>query len=141
MDLYNVTGFLIHRTDVKLTNYFTKQLKPYHVTPEQWSIICYLDSDRALTQKEIAEAIDRDQTTVVRMIHSLERKGMVRRVLNDQDKRSHYLYLSEKGADLKQQLLVTVKDAHNFVTRGLDSEELSQLKSLLNKLYSNVREE
>ncbi|MGG4484132.1 MarR family winged helix-turn-helix transcriptional regulator [Paenibacillus xylanilyticus] len=141
MDLYNVTGFLIHRTDVKLTNYFTKQLKPYHVTPEQWSIICYLDSDRALTQKELAEAIDRDQTTVVRMIHSLERKGMVHRVLNDQDKRSHYLYLSEKGADVKQQLLVTVKDAHDYVTRGLDTEELSQLKSLLNKLYSNVREE
>lgn len=140
MDLYNVTGFLIHRTDVKLTNYFTKQLKPYHVTPEQWSIICYLDSDRALTQKELAEAIDRDQTTVVRMIHSLERKGMVRRVLNDQDKRSHYLYLSEKGADVKQQLLVTVKDAHDYVTRGLDTEELSQLKSLLNKLYSNVEE-
>lgn len=52
MDLYNITGFLIHRTDVKLTNYFTKQLKPYKVTPEQWSIISCLDIDKAMTQKE-----------------------------------------------------------------------------------------
>ena len=141
MDLYNVTGFLIHRTDVKLTNYFTKQLKPYHVTPEQWSIICYLDSDKPLTQKELAEAIDRDQTTVVRMIHSLERKGMVSRVLNDQDKRSHKLYLSQKGADIKQQLLVTVQEAHNYVTRGLDHEDVAQLKILLQKLYTNVEED
>ncbi|PQP81012.1 MarR family transcriptional regulator [Paenibacillus sp. PCH8] len=139
MDLYNVTGFLIHRTDVKLTNYFTKQLKPYEVTPEQWSIICYLDIDKAMTQKELAEAIDRDQTTVVRMIHSLERKGMVRRILNDQDKRSHHLYLSPKGEAIKQRLLLTVKDAHDYVTRGINPEELNQLKSILEKLYSNVQ--
>ncbi|KQY94682.1 MarR family transcriptional regulator [Paenibacillus sp. Root52] len=139
MDLYNVTGFLIHRTDVKLTNYFTKQLKPYEVTPEQWSIISYLDTDKAMTQKELAEAIDRDQTTVVRMIHSLERKGMVRRIVNDQDKRSHHLYLSPKGEEVKQRLLLTVKDAHNYVTRGLEPEELDQLKVILEKLYTNVQ--
>lgn len=141
MDLYNVTGFLIHRTDVKLTNYFTKQLKPYEVTPEQWSIISYLDTDKAMTQKELAEAIDRDQTTVVRMIHSLERKGMVRRIVNDQDKRSHHLYLSPKGEEVKQGLLLTVKDAHNYVTRGLELEELDQLKVILDKLYKNVQED
>ena len=140
MDLYNVTGFLIHRTDLKLTNYFIKQLKPYEVTPEQWSIISYMDIDKAMTQKELAEAIDRDQTTVVRMIHSLERKGMVRRIVNDQDKRSHHLYLSPKGAEVKQKLLLTVKDAHNYVTRGIEPEELDQLKAILEKLYMNVRE-
>ena len=65
MDLYNITGFLIHRTDVKLTNYFTKQLKPYKVTPEQWSIISCLDMDKAMTQKELAEAIDPGSNNVV----------------------------------------------------------------------------
>lgn len=140
MDLYNVTGFLIHRTDVKLTNYFTKQLKPYEVTPEQWSIICYMDTDKSTTQKELAEAIDRDQTTVVRMIHSLERKGMVRRIINDQDKRSHNLYLSPKGDEIKQSLLLTVKDAHDYVTRGIEPEELNHLKSILEKLYTNVQD-
>ncbi|GGH51078.1 MULTISPECIES: MarR family winged helix-turn-helix transcriptional regulator [Paenibacillus] len=141
MDLYHITGFLIHRTDVKLTNYFTKQLKPYEVTPEQWSIISYLDPDKAMTQKELAEAIDRDQTTVVRMIHSLERKGMVRRMMNDQDKRSHHLYLSSKGQEVKERLLLTVKEAHDHVTRGLEPDELDQLKVTLDKLYRNVRED
>lgn len=66
-----------------LTNFFTKQLKPYEITPEQWGIISVLDGDRATTQKELAEAIDRDQTTVVRMIHSLEKKEIVERKLNE----------------------------------------------------------
>ncbi len=42
--------------------------------------------------KELAEAIDKDRTTVVRMIQSMERKGIVKKALNDQDRRSHNLF-------------------------------------------------
>ncbi len=89
MNLHDLIGYLVHRTDVKMTNYFTKKLKPFGVTPEQWGIISVLCSQRATTQKELAEAIDKDQTTVVRMIQSMERKGIVKKDLNEQDRRSH----------------------------------------------------
>ncbi|MCI2256152.1 MarR family winged helix-turn-helix transcriptional regulator [Domibacillus sp. PGB-M46] len=135
MDLHDLIGYLIHRTDVKMTNYFTKRLKPYGVTPEQWSIVSILCSQKGTTQKELAEAIDKNQTTVVRMIHSMERKGIVKKTFNDEDRRSHYLFLTEKGEDIKKTILPVVKDAHHFVTINLSKEELEQLKSLLNKLY------
>ncbi|SIR55567.1 transcriptional regulator, MarR family [Peribacillus simplex] len=135
MDLQDLIGYLIHRTDVKMTNYFTKRLKPYEVTPEQWGIISVLCSQKGTTQKELAEAIDKDQTTIVRMIQSMEKKGVVMKSFNDQDRRSHYLFLTEKGDDIKQTILPVVKDAHHFVTSNLSEEEIQQLKSLLNKLY------
>ncbi|WP_079911040.1 MarR family winged helix-turn-helix transcriptional regulator [Paenibacillus sp. 32352] len=141
MKLFELTGFLIHRTDVKLTNYFTKKLKPYKVTPEQWGIISVLDDQRATTQKELAEAIDRDQTTVVRMIHSLEKKGIVKRVLNDSDRRSHHLFLTDQGSELKTKLMPDVTSAHDYVTRTLNEDELHQLHKLLSKLYGNVQDE
>lgn len=102
MNLHQLTGFLVHRTDVKMTNYFMRTLRPYDITPDQWGIISILDTERAVNQKQLAEAIDRDQTTVVRMIHSLERKEMIKKVANLEDKRSHHLYLSTKGADIKK---------------------------------------
>ncbi|AKO93070.1 MarR family transcriptional regulator [Priestia filamentosa] len=135
MDLHDLTGYLIHRTDVKLTNYFTKKLKPYGVTPEQWSIISILDDQRGTTQKELVEAIDKNQTTIVRMVHSMEKKGLVKRIFNEQDRRSHYLFLTEKGAETKKTISPAVKDAHLFVTRQLSNEEVDQLKTLLNKVY------
>lgn len=138
MNLHDLAGHLLHRTDVKLTNYFIKKLKPYRVTPKQCGIISVLDSQRGTTQKELAEFIDKNQTTVVRMIHSLERKGIVKKTFNDGDRRSHYLFLTEKGEDLKNTLLPVVKDAHDFVMSNLSTEEIQQLKSLLNKLYDNV---
>ncbi|MHA6261351.1 MarR family winged helix-turn-helix transcriptional regulator [Sporosarcina sp. CAU 1771] len=135
MNLNNLTGYLIHRTDVKMTNYFTKRLKPYGVTPEQWSIISILCHQNGTTQKELAEAIDKDQTTVVRMIQSMERKGLVKKTFNAQDKRSSYLKLTEKGTEIKKIVLPIVKDAHQFVTNNLSEKELQHLQTLLNKLY------
>ncbi|KOR79306.1 MarR family transcriptional regulator [Bacillus sp. FJAT-21352] len=136
MELHDLTGYLIHRTDVKLTNYFTKKLKPYGVTPEQWSIINILDDQKGTTQKELAEAIDKNQTTIVRMIHSMGKKGLIKRIFNEQDRRSHYLFLTEKGAEIKKTISPVVKDAHLFVTRQLSDEEIDQLKTLLNKVYN-----
>ncbi|MFD1927888.1 MarR family winged helix-turn-helix transcriptional regulator [Sporosarcina siberiensis] len=136
MDLHNLIGFLIHRTDVKMTNYFTKRLKPYDVTPEQWSIISILCDQSGTTQKELAEAIDKDQTTVVRMIQSMVRKGLVKKTINVQDKRSYYLYLTEKGTQIKKTVLPVVTEAHQSVTSNLSKEEVQQLQSLLNKLYA-----
>lgn len=92
MNLHDLIGYLVHRTDVKMTNYFTKKLKPFGVTPEQWGLLVFFCSQRATTQKELAEAIDKDQTTVVRMIQSMERKGIVKKDLNEQDRRSHNLF-------------------------------------------------
>ncbi|MFC9448594.1 MarR family winged helix-turn-helix transcriptional regulator [Bacillus cereus] len=135
MNLHDLLGYLVHRTDVKMSNYFTKRLKPYGVTPEQWGIISVLSSQRGTTQKELAEAIDKDQTTVVRMIQSMERKEIVKKALNDQDRRSHNLFLTEKGDELKKTILPVVQDAHNFVTSKLSEEEIEQLKTFLNKLY------
>lgn len=136
MNLHDLIGYLIHRNDVKMTNYFIKKLKPYGVTPEQWSIISVLSTYKVTTQKELAEAIDKNQTTVARMIQSMERKNIVKRTFNEQDRRSHDLILTKKGADLKSELLPVVTDAHNFVTSNLSVSETKQLKQLLDKLYN-----
>ncbi|MDG0058339.1 MarR family winged helix-turn-helix transcriptional regulator [Priestia sp. P5] len=131
MDLLDLTGHLIHRTDVKVMNYFKQKLKPYGMTPVRWSIINVLD-----TQKELAEAIDKKQTTIVEMIYAMEGKGLIKRTFSERDRRLHYLFLTEKGEEIKKTLSPLVKDAHLFVTRQLSDEEVKQLKTLLNKIYN-----
>jgi DNA-binding MarR family transcriptional regulator len=136
MDLHDLIGFLVHRTDVKMTNYFTKRLKPYGVTPEQWGIISILCTHEGTTQKELAVAIDKDQTTVARMIQSMEKKEIVKKIFNSQDRRSQYLFLTEKGDEIKKTILPVVIDAHQSVTSNLNEEEILHLKTLLNKLLN-----
>ncbi|MGU3393773.1 MarR family winged helix-turn-helix transcriptional regulator [Priestia sp. D51] len=139
MDLHDFTSHLIHRTDVRAMNYFKKKLKPYGMTPVRWSIISVLDSHKGITQTELAEAIDKKQTTIVDMIYAMEEKGLIKRMYSERDRRLHYLFLTEKGEELKKTLLPLVKDAHLFVTRQLSDEENTQLKTLLNKVYNGIQ--
>ncbi|MGG1073820.1 MarR family winged helix-turn-helix transcriptional regulator [Priestia megaterium] len=139
MDLYDLTVHLIHRTDVRVMNYLKKKLKPYGMTPVRWSIISVLDSQKGITQTELAEAIDKKQTTIVEMIYAMEEKGLIKRMYSERDRRLHYLFLTEKGEELKRTLSPLVKDAHLFVTRQLSNEENTQLKTLLNKVYNGIQ--
>jgi DNA-binding MarR family transcriptional regulator len=139
MNLHDLTSHLIHRTDVRAMNYFKKKLKPYGMTPVRWSIISVLDSQKEITQTELAEAIDKKQTTIVEMIYAMEEKGLIKRMYSERDRRLHYLFLTEKGEELKKTLSPFVKDAHLFVTRQLSDEENTQLKTLLNKVYNGIQ--
>ena len=139
MNLHDLTSHLIHRTDVRAMNYFKKKLKPYGMTPVRWSIISVLDSQKGITQTELAEAIDKKQTTIVEMIYAMEEKGLIKRMYSERDRRLHYLFLTEKGEELKKTLSPLVKDAHLFVTRQLSDEENTQLKTLLNKVYNGIQ--
>ncbi|SDC14202.1 transcriptional regulator, MarR family [Priestia aryabhattai B8W22] len=139
MDLHDLTSHLIHRTDVRAMNYFKKKLKPYGMTPVRWSIISVLDSQKGITQTELAEAIDKKQTTIVEMIYAMEEKGLIKRMYSERDRRLHYLFLTEKGEELKKTLSPLVKDAHLFVTRQLSDEENTQLKTLLTKVYNGIQ--
>ncbi|KJL02392.1 MULTISPECIES: MarR family winged helix-turn-helix transcriptional regulator [Priestia] len=139
MDLHDLTSHLIHRTDVRAMNYFKKKLKPYGMTPVRWSIISVLDSQKGITQTELAEAIDKKQTTIVEMIYAMEEKELIKRMYSERDRRLHYLFLTEKGEELKKTLSPLVKDAHLFVTRQLSDEENTQLKTLLNKVYNSIQ--
>ena len=139
MNLHDLTSHLIHRTDVRAMNYFKKKLKPYGMTPVRWSIISVLDSQKGISQTELAEAIDKKQTTIVEMIYAMEEKGLIKRMYSERDRRLHYLFLTEKGEELKKTLSPFVKDAHLFVTRQLSDEENTQLKTLLNKVYNGIQ--
>jgi len=139
MDLHDLTSHLIHRTDVRAMNYFKKKLKPYGMTPVRWSIISVLDSQKGITQTELAEAIDKKQTTIVDMIYAMEEKELIKRMYSERDRRLHYLFLTERGEELKETLSPLVKDAHLFVTRQLSDEENTQLKTLLNKVYDGIQ--
>ena len=139
MDLHDLTSHLIHRTDVRAMNYFKKKLKPYGMTPVRWSIISVLDSQKGITQTELAEAIDKKQTTIVEMIYAMEEKGLIKRMYSERDRRLHYLFLTEKGEELKKTLSPLVEDAHLFITRQLSNEENTQLKTLLNKVYNGIQ--
>jgi len=131
-------GFIINRTNQKLSNYLTRKFKPYDITPEQWGLLNQLWEKDEITQKELSEKSIKDQTTITRILDKLEWKGLVRRQTSLEDRRSYLIFLTDMGRNLESKLVPIAYEALNEALQGLSEEEIKQLKVLLNKIFINV---
>lgn len=72
--------------------------------------------------------------TVTGIIQNLEKKGMVRRIPNPDDKRSKLLSLTERAIFMKEKLYSIGESIEKQVTANLSGEESSQLIELLKRI-------
>ncbi|OPX89876.1 MAG: Transcriptional regulator SlyA [Pelotomaculum sp. PtaB.Bin104] len=131
-------GFIISRTNQKLSNYLTRKFKPYDITPEQWGLLNRLWKKDGISQKELSEITIKDQTTVTRILDKLERKGFIKRQTCPNDRRSYLIFLTDTGRNLEDQLVSIAYEVLNEALQGISEKEIKQLKVLLNRIFINV---
>ncbi len=131
-------GFIISRTNQKLSNYLTRKFKPYDITPEQWGLLNRLWEKDGVSQKELSEISIKDQTTVTRILDKLERKGLIKRQTSPDDRRSFLIFLTDNGRSLENKLVPIAYEVLDEALQGLSEEEIKQMKLLLNKIFMNI---
>lgn len=131
-------GFIINRTNTRLKNEFHKNLRHYGITPEQWGLLGRLWETKGITQKELARLSSKDQPTTARILDKLERKGLVRREANPDDRRTFLIYLTEQGRGLQDKLVPIAVHTLQKAFYGFNDKEIKQLKVWLNRVYENL---
>jgi DNA-binding MarR family transcriptional regulator len=131
-------GFIISRTNQKLSNYLTRKFKSYDITPEQWGLLNRLWEKDGISQKELSEISIKDQTTVTRILDKLERKGLIKRQTSPDDRRSFLIFLTDTGRSLESKLVPIAYEVLDEALQGLSEEEIKQMKLLLNKIFMNI---
>lgn len=136
---YYPVGFLLSRTQAKLQNKFLKKLRPYKITPEQWVLLIELSEEKGISPTELSQISFRDKPYTTRLVDKLEKRGLVRREENQEDKRSSLLFLPKKGSDFKKEVLPVVLGINKWATETMSEEEVEQLRILLNKMYAQIK--
>ncbi len=134
----NSLGFIINRTNTRMKNNLLHHLKDYNVTPEQWAVLNRLWEREGVSPKELSELTSKDQPTTVRMLSKLKKKGFIRREVNPGDGRAYLIYLTEEGRALKDKLFPLAFEALDKSIKGIDEEQLDQVKIVLNKIFDNL---
>ncbi len=132
-------GFFISRTQSKLQKLFLQKLKPYGVTPEQWVLFARLSEKEGISPTDLSKTSLRDKPYTTRLIDKLEDKGLIRREESQNDKRSSLIFLTEKGGEIRKEILPIIAELNQWVMATISEEEVRQLKFLLNKLYDHVK--
>ncbi|MHC1790491.1 MarR family winged helix-turn-helix transcriptional regulator [Solidesulfovibrio sp.] len=133
-------GFLLVRTALKLRLLGNTILQDAgeDITVDQWGILNLLWEADGQTPVDLARRADKDKPNVTRLLKILEDKRLVVRKPDPKDRRSHRIHLTAAGNALKDKLLDLGVICLERACLGLSSQEVATLKSLLNRVYSNV---
>jgi len=138
LELDNYIGFILNNVTRKFSQFTVNFFKEYNITPEQAGIIRRLGEEEGITQKDLAIRMAKDQTNVTRLLDQLERKGLVMRNRNKDDKRSFLAYLTDEGKKLNEYIVPTEQEIMNIALRGISEEKKALLKEIISVITENI---
>lgn len=84
-----------------------------------------------LQVREISESLRMTRGAVSNRIDRLERDGLIDRTSNPRDRRSHFVALTPKGADLAERMYTAIHAVNASFFGGLTGSQVRQLAELL----------
>lgn len=136
-------GYIIGRTVQSVKNLTFREFKAnnFNITPEQWAVISYLHNEDGLYQKQIADFLFKDKPTVTRILDLLEKRNLIIRISDENDRRKFKIYLTQDGKDTVKKLIPIAEDVQNRLRENIAKEEIEVLKHILDKIYINANKE
>lgn len=132
-------AILVKKTALVIEKLSNHALTPYELTHTQYKILMllYRKQDQTLRQIDVENHFAMTNPTVTGIIQNLEKKGLVQRVPNPDDKRSKLLVLTERALSMRRELHALGEALEKQVTTNLTRQESQQLIKLLNKILAD----
>lgn len=140
MSVLEMAGHLIRRLHQQSTQVFTQrtQAAGYDLTPVQYAALEAIFENPGTDQKFVAELIGYDRATIGGVIDRLEKKGWVRRVVSEQDRRARELSLTAKGNSIRVALQPIVQDLQKEILLPLGQADQELWIQLTRKVVWNT---
>jgi len=74
--------------------------------------------------KEMADAMGKDKSAILRIIDVLEKKELVRRAVDQKDRRKKYLMVTKKGEQVIEEFLRIEAELRTELKEGLTKEDM-----------------
>jgi DNA-binding MarR family transcriptional regulator len=131
-------GFLLHDTARLLRRAFERRAKGTGLTRAQWAVLAYVARNEGSSQTALADMLDIEPITLVRLLDKLEAAGLVERRPDPADRRVRRLYLTPATGPLLEQMQELAAATREIALAGLSAAERQQLTDLLMKVRNNL---
>ena len=142
-DIDNSFGTIVHWAERALINRLNQNFRSggYDITVEQWRVLVNLWNREGQSQRELAEAVHKDKTGMTRILNGMEKRDLVVRTPDNADGRNNLIYLTRKGRELQQALVVLTRKTLDEALHGIAEEELERSKNVLRRVIRNLYEQ
>lgn len=127
-----MTNELLGTTVGKLRNKLHRLMKQRYaaeaevkLTVEEFILLNMIEAQTDQILQNIAVATGKNKSVVMRMIDSLEEKGLAKRTVNPEDRRENLLSITDKGAEVVTQYQAIEKRLSNDLLEGIPADEVA----------------
>ena len=106
---------------------------------EQMIILRLLHEEDGRPQHDMAMVTNRHKASLARLIDNLEKKNLVARLPDNEDKRVNRIFLTTQGRKFFQSTLPIMKEAMLELQQGLTETEITNLIDTLKKVQANMK--
>ncbi|MBD5128743.1 MAG: MarR family transcriptional regulator [Ruminococcaceae bacterium] len=113
-------------------------IKDTELSLGQPKILDYLREHNGSIQKDISAACHIEQASLTSVLNGMEKKGLIVRKKRDGDRRSLYVFLTEKGSEFAERIEAEFDNIEKSAMEGFSDKEKETLITLLSRMYGNI---
>jgi len=105
------------------------------LTIEQFGLLHAVNMKQEdMIQKDMAEMMGKDKSSILRIIDALEEKELVRRAPDKNDRRKNFVMVTKKGERVIDEYIRIEKELVEELQEGLTEQELQVFQKVLNHI-------
>ena len=115
------------------------KLKDLDIKRNFYSLILIEDGDGKITQQDLADLLDSDKVSVVRIVDYLSDKGYVKRMKDSSDRRKFRLTLTSKAEKELPLIREAISNLTRVALKGLSDEKIEEFYDTLYNIKKNLK--
>lgn len=128
-------GMMLRRLSAELfrvlKNRIREQVKIKLTIDEYGLLLAINKKGDDVIQKNMAEAMGKDQSVILKLTDSLEKKKLVKRIVGLNDRRKNFLTITKKGEEVLEQYMKIELDLMDELHQDIPSSEIENFHKIL----------
>jgi DNA-binding MarR family transcriptional regulator len=133
-------GFVLHEVARLLKRSFERKAKALGLTRSQWQTLVYLNVHEGIYQGKLADILEIESITLVRILDKLEARGLIERRRHPTDRRMWQLYLRDEARPLIAEMQKIGNETRAEALAGVSAEDRARLLETLTTMKGNLAE-
>ena len=130
--------FLINITSKVFKDTMRKKQEAVGIPDGYRMILMILSRTDGAPQQELAKRCCLSKPTVSLTLTNMEASDLIKRVINEKDKRIINVYLTDKGKEMIEKIISLIKETEEEFLKDFSDEEKAALKKLLERILANA---
>ncbi|MEH6631128.1 MAG: MarR family transcriptional regulator [Halopseudomonas aestusnigri] len=138
MKLDDSLGFLLNKSAGEMKYALETALRPYDLTPGQWSVLARLLQQDGQTISDIGKSLYFDRPTMSGIIRRLVSKGLLRKEVDINDRRVTRIFITDDAKEIMKDLPILAQGINKRALEKFSEKEAIELKGYLRRVLVNM---